>query len=61
MLEPARPFVIAAGRVDELHGDAQLIAGFAHTPLHHGRDRQFPPHFAHVYAGVAKPEGATAA
>jgi hypothetical protein len=56
MLEPARPFVIAAGRVDELHGDAQLIAGLAHTPLHYGRDRQFPPHFAHVYAGVPKPE-----
>jgi hypothetical protein len=38
VLEPSRPFVIAAGCIDQLHRDAQLFTGLANATLHNGRD-----------------------
>ncbi len=43
-----RPQVIAVGRVDELRGDADLIARLAHAALEHGGDVQLVRDVAHI-------------
>jgi hypothetical protein len=56
VIEPPRPFVIAAGCIDELHGDAPPVSCLAHAALHYGRDGKLASQFAYIHGSIAKPE-----
>ena len=51
-LEFLRPLVITGGGVDELHRDAQAIAGLAHAAFEHAADAQLRADLAQVVAAA---------
>src|SRR6185437_4964366 len=56
-IEALRPTVIAGRDIDELHGDAELIAALAYTALQQRAHIELPADVAHVHAGSPELKG----
>ena len=56
-LELLRPLVKTGGDVDELHGDAQAVAGLAHAALEQTTDSELAAHFAQVVVAAKLERG----